>query len=112
MFRRILFGAAIAAFPAGIATSLVQAKLASPPVAIAASSWGLDVSKIEREASYEGILSFDEMYQRHTGVLDILIAPWMSPYLASRMERDPVHDPVRAIAHQSLAQNQLRSSEQ
>ena len=112
MFRRILFGAAIAAFSAGIATSAVRAKLASPPVAIAASSWGLDVSKIEREASYEGILSFDEMYQRHTGVLDILITPWMSPYLASRMERDPVHAPVRAIAHQSLAQNQLRSSEQ
>ena len=63
MFRRILLGAAIAAFSAGIATSAVRAKLASPPVAIAASSWGLDVSKIEREASYEGILSFDEMYQ-------------------------------------------------
>ena len=99
-----MLGAAIAAFSAGIATSAVRAKLASLPVAIAASSWGLDVSKIEREASYEGILSFDEMYQRHTGVLDILITPWMSPYLASRMERDPAHVPFRAIAHQSLAQ--------
>jgi len=112
MFRKILFGAAIAAFSAGIATSAVRAKLASPPVAIVALSSGLDVSEIEREASYEGILSFDEMYQRHTGVLDILISPWRSPYLASRMERDPVHDPVRAIARQSLAQNELRSAEQ
>jgi hypothetical protein len=112
MFRTILFGAAVAAFSAGIATSAVRVKLASPPVAIAASSWGLDISEIERDASYEGMPSFEEMYQRHTGVLDILIAPWMPPYLASRMERDPAHDPVRAIAHQSLAQNQLRSSEQ
>ena len=112
MFRKILFGAAVAAFSAGIATSAVRVRLASPPVAIAASNWGLDISEIERDASYEGMPSFDEMYQRHTGVLDILIAPWMPPSLASRMERDPAHDPVRAIAHQSLAQNQLRSSEQ
>ena len=112
MFRRILFGAAVAALSAGIATSTVRVKLASPPVAIAASSWALDIPQIERDASHEGMPSFDEMYQRHTGVLDILIAPWMPPYLASRMERDRAHDPVRAIAHQSLAQNQLRSLEQ
>jgi len=112
MFRRILFGAAVAALSAGIATSAVRVKLASPPVAIAASSWGLDISDIERDASYEGMPSFEEMYQRHTGVLDILIAPWMPPYLASRMEREPAYDPVRTIARQSLAQNRLRSSEQ
>jgi hypothetical protein len=112
MFRTILFGAAVAAFSAGIATSAVRVKLATPPVATTGSSLGLDISEIERDASYEGMPSFEEMYQRHTGVLDILIAPWMPPYLASRMERDPAHDPVRAIAHQSLAQNQLRSSEQ
>jgi len=111
MFKRMLFGAAVAAFSAGIATSAVRAKLTSSPVAITASSWGLDISAIERDAGYEGMASFEEMYQRHTGVLDILIAPWMPPYLASRMERDPAHDPVRARAHQSLAQNQLRSSE-
>ena len=112
MFRRILFGAAVAAFSAGIATSAVRGKLTSPPVALAASSWGLDISAIERDASYEGMASFDEMYQRHTGVLDILIAPWMPPYLAARIERDPPQDRVREIAHRSLAQNEARSSEQ
>jgi hypothetical protein len=105
MFRTILFGAAVAAFSAGIATSAVRVKLATPPVAITGSSWGLDISEIERDASYEGMQSFEEIYQRHTGVLDTLISPWIPPYLALRMERDPARDPVRATAHQSLAQN-------
>ena len=52
MFKRILFGAAVAAFSAGIATSAVRVKLASPPVA--PSSWGLDISEIERDASMKG----------------------------------------------------------
>ena len=61
MFRKILFGAAVAALSAGIATSAVRVKLASPPVAIAASSWGLDIPQIERDASYEGMPSFDSL---------------------------------------------------
>ncbi|HKG86164.1 MAG TPA: hypothetical protein VKB16_23935 [Beijerinckiaceae bacterium] len=106
MFKRILFGAAVAAFSAGIATSAVRVKLASPPVA--ASSWGLDISEIERDASYEGMASFDEMYQRHIGVLDVLITPWRAPYLASRMDPEPAKEPVRGLSHRSVAQTQVR----
>jgi hypothetical protein len=89
MFTRILFGAAFAALIVALATSALWAKLASPPVAIAASSRGLNIPQLERAAFYEGMPStFEDLHQRHTGVLDVLITPWRPPHEAWRGQSD------------------------
>jgi hypothetical protein len=76
----------------GVGTSLPGAKPATfPGVAIAAPSRGIDVAQLELDAPKD-LLLFDELHQRHTGVLDVLITPWRPPYLVARMERDPELD--------------------
>ena len=53
-----------------IATGLFWARmLISPPVAEAAMDKGIDVAEI---VVPKGLPSFDDTYQRHTGVLDTL----------------------------------------
>ncbi len=58
-----------------VATGLFWAKiLISPPVTMAAPNQGIDAAQIARNAS-KNIPSFDDLYQRHTGVLDVLRVP-------------------------------------
>jgi hypothetical protein len=84
---------ALLAASLGVGASLFGAKLAiSPGVTIAAPSLGIDVAQLERDAP-KALLLFDELYQRHTGVLDVLNTPWRPPYLVARMERGPAHEP-------------------
>jgi hypothetical protein len=79
---------ALLAVSLSVATGLLWAKLAIfPPVAIAAPSQGIDVSQIGLVAYSEDMPSFDDMYQRHTGILDVLTTPWRPPYQASRIKR-------------------------
>jgi hypothetical protein len=53
-----------------VATGLFWARmLTSPPVTEAAMDPGIDVAEI---AVPKGLPSFDDTYQRHTGVLDTL----------------------------------------
>ena len=58
----------------GVAGGLFWAKPAIfPPKAIAAPpSQGMDVWQLEREASKTTTPSFDDQYQSHLGVLDVL----------------------------------------
>ena len=55
-----------------VATALFGARmLTSPPVSEAAIPHGLDVARIALNAPKD-LPSFDDTYQRHTGVLDTL----------------------------------------
>jgi hypothetical protein len=49
--------------------------LTSPAVSEAAMKHGIDVSQIEFSAP-KNMPSFDDKYQRGTGVLDIFVGPW------------------------------------
>ena len=58
-----------------VATGLVGAKvLIYPPVTLAATSGVLDINQLARNGSKD-LPSFDAQYQRHLGVLDVLVAP-------------------------------------
>jgi hypothetical protein len=58
-----------------IATGLVGAKvLIYPPVTLAAPSGSLAIDQLARNGAKD-LPSFDETYQRHLGVLDMLNAP-------------------------------------
>jgi hypothetical protein len=48
--------------------------LISPPVTLAASNQSLDIDAMHRAAPGD-LPSFDGVYQRHTGVLDVLMTP-------------------------------------
>jgi hypothetical protein len=62
----------------GVATALFGARmLTSPPVSEAAMSPGIDVGKVEFNAP-KNLSSFDDKYQRGTGVLDIFVGRWES----------------------------------
>jgi hypothetical protein len=66
---------AFAALSLGVAVGLLGVKPSLPlQVSIAASSQHIDVLAIERSAS-TSMPSFDDTYQRHLGVLDVLKAP-------------------------------------
>jgi hypothetical protein len=80
---------ALVAVSLSVAAGLLWAKLAIfPPVAIAEPSQeGIDVSRIGPVAYSVVMPSFDDMYQRHTGVLDVLTTPWRPPYQVSRIKR-------------------------
>jgi hypothetical protein len=55
-----------------VATGLFWAKiLVAPPVTMAASNDGINSSRLEATARSD-LPSFDDTYQRHTGVLDTL----------------------------------------
>ena len=45
-----------------------------PPVTLAAPSQSIDIDAMHRVAP-EDLPAFDDVYQRHTGVLDILMTP-------------------------------------
>jgi hypothetical protein len=61
-----------------IATGLFWARmLTSPPVSEAATNPGINVGQIAFNAP-ENLPSFDDTYQRHTGVLDTL-RRWAKP---------------------------------
>ena len=92
----------------GVGTGLLGTKLAiSSSVTIAAPSRGIDVAHLERHAPKD-LLLFDDLYQRHTGILDVLIAPWRPPYLVARMERDPTHDGTGAAMRRAEASARIR----
>ena len=58
--------------PLAVATGLFWARmLISPPVTEAATIQGVEVGQITLSASKD-LPSFDDAYQRHTGVLDTL----------------------------------------
>jgi hypothetical protein len=58
-----------------VATGLFWANILTvPPVTLAAPSQSLDFDAMPRAAP-EDLPSFDDVYQRHTGVLDILMTP-------------------------------------
>jgi hypothetical protein len=59
-----------------VATGLFWANiLTSPPVTLAAApNQGLDIDAMHRAAS-GSLPLFDDVYQRHTGVLDVLMTP-------------------------------------
>ncbi len=64
-----LFGLA-AAF--AVATGLFwSTMLTAPPVTLAATSHGLDIRELATHTSKD-LASFDDSYQRHMGVLDVL----------------------------------------
>ena len=46
----------------------------APPVTLAATTSSIDVNQIARSAPTD-LPSFDDRYQRHLGVLDVLNAP-------------------------------------
>jgi hypothetical protein len=48
--------------------------LTSPPVSEAAMNTGVDVTRIEFNAP-KNLPSFDDKYQRGTGVLDVFVGP-------------------------------------
>ena len=48
--------------------------LTSPPVTQAATIQSLDIDAMHRAAP-GGLPVFDDVYQRHTGVLDVLMTP-------------------------------------
>jgi hypothetical protein len=48
--------------------------LTSPPVTMAAPSQSLDIAAMHRAAPGD-LPVFDDVYQRHTGVLDVLKTP-------------------------------------
>ena len=55
-----------------VATGLFWARmLTSPPVTEAGTNKGIDAAQIALNGS-KGLPSFDDTYQRHTGVLDTL----------------------------------------
>ena len=55
-----------------VATALFGARmLTSPPVSEAAMNPGIDVGRVEFNAP-KNVSSFDDVYQRHIGVLDTL----------------------------------------
>jgi hypothetical protein len=55
-----------------VATALFGARmLTSPPLSEAAMNLGIDVSQVEFNAP-KNLSSFDDVYQRHIGVLDTL----------------------------------------
>jgi hypothetical protein len=63
------------------ATGLFWAGLSiSAPVATEALNQGIDVSQIGLVAYSKVMPSFEDMYQRHTGVLDVLPTPRWPPY--------------------------------
>ena len=65
-----LFAASLA-----VAMGLFWAKvLISPPVTLAAPNQSLDIDAMHRAAPGD-LPSFDDVYQRHTGVLDVLKTP-------------------------------------
>jgi hypothetical protein len=65
-----LFAASLA-----VAMGLFWAKvLISPPVTLAASNQSLDIDAMHRAAPGD-LPSFDNVYDRHTGVLDVLMTP-------------------------------------
>jgi hypothetical protein len=62
----------------GLATALAVATglfcstmLIAPPVTLAATSKGLDISELAANTP-NGLPSFDDIYQRHVGILDVL----------------------------------------
>jgi hypothetical protein len=58
-----------------VATGLLGFKmLIAPPVTLAAQSQGLDIHHLARSTPKDPP-SFDNEYQRHLGVLDVLNAP-------------------------------------
>ena len=58
-----------------VAMGLFWAKvLISPPVTLAASNQSLDIDAMHRAAP-ASLPLFDDVYQRHTGVLDVLKTP-------------------------------------
>jgi hypothetical protein len=58
-----------------VATGLFWAKvLTFPPVTLAAPSQSLDIDAMHRAAP-GSLPSFDDVYQRHTGMLDVLMTP-------------------------------------
>jgi hypothetical protein len=58
-----------------VATGLFGAwMLTSPPVSEAAMNTGVDVTRIEFNAP-KNLPSFDDKYQRGTGVLDVFVGP-------------------------------------
>ena len=67
-----LFGLAAALV---VATGLFWSKmLIAPPVTQAAISQGLDVNQLTRNTPKD-LPAFDDKYQRHLGVLDVLNVP-------------------------------------
>ena len=65
-----LFAASLA-----VAMGLFWAKiLISPPVTLAAANQSLDIDAMHRAAPGD-LPSFDNVYDRHTGVLDVLMTP-------------------------------------
>ena len=58
-----------------VATGLFWANILTfPPVTLAAPSQSLGIDAMDRAAP-EDLPLFDDVYQRHTGVLDILMTP-------------------------------------
>ncbi|HEX2115820.1 MAG TPA: hypothetical protein VHM01_15555 [Alphaproteobacteria bacterium] len=66
---------AFIALSLGLAAALLGAmpSLLLPKKSMAAASQRIDVSEIGRSAS-KAMMSFDDMHQRHIGVLDVLKA--------------------------------------
>jgi hypothetical protein len=64
------------AFSVGLAGALVAVAPSpfAPSTTMAAASQGIDAAEIGRSASTT-LISFDDTYQRHMGVLDVLKAP-------------------------------------
>jgi hypothetical protein len=66
---RKLFGLAAAST---VATGLFWfTMLTAPPVTLAATSQGLDISELAANTPKD-LPSFDDTYQRHMGILDVL----------------------------------------
>jgi hypothetical protein len=66
----VLLAAALA-----VATGLFWSKmLIAPPVTLAATSDGLDIDQLA-SSTRKDLPSFEDKYQRHLGVLDVLKVP-------------------------------------
>ena len=71
---------ALLAVSLSVVAGLFWARLTiSAPVVTEALNQGIDVSQIGLVAYSEVMPSFEDMYQRHTGVLDVLPTPRRPP---------------------------------
>ena len=59
---------------AGALTAVVATVVLTPPVSVAAESQGINIEQVALNAP-KNLPNFDDTYQRHMGVLDVLKVP-------------------------------------